>query len=811
MRTGIFRWLALFVVGSGWVFGASPDGTVPRVVLGESAVVLQRWLALGPFVANPGEEALTVDFVRKFGHAESAWTQDSAAKLAAVSLGSSTITAMGRLVDGSDTVDFDRLYGALAVGVQKNAQTAVYAVCEIFCLEPREAWLLLASDDGAKVWINDVEEYVSRDRRRIKDGADAVRLNLRKGTNLLVLKVTNLDGDWMVNARVEPSKLAAVRTSLAGAREFLRHQLIPHGGRLEFKRGIPDSFEAEARLDDRNGRPVRSVRIGGREPTDLTGLPQDLYRLHWKWENKNYEQEIFWGGLSEMRRELASVSAPLLKTEREGPTLSALLKWLEVFQESPRFDPPDASPLVRRPRAVLRDWEYKAVFIASKIYETVERSKRAEETFRDRTGLHVRGFRSVIDDQIMSYRLFVPSSYRRSKGLPLVMIMPAVFAYSAPYLESLFIGEHREAEPWAAVAEKLGVGILWPGYRVRPYGNPTDEHYLDEVLSTVAKDYALDSARLYLFGHCSSGITSAMTVVANPQRYAAVALLNPVLHRTRNRYDDDDSFREWRAYNEWLREADPLQTFAGVADLPVWIIHDGVDPDHGPLGDSVEFVDLARAMGRQPKFERRKYEGREPARIEVFEEQLGWLAQQSRKTPATLDFGLTSGAGPISRAFAERFIVVVPSGGNDTDQTANRNLITAFQAAWKKTNYVSCRAILDGELTIEEERASNLILLGSESSNATWARLAARLPIKIAKESIEIGGKIWSGDALAVQAWFPHPDQLGKKVVLIGAARPEHAVFGTLELALDGWFDFSVWRQEADRPVLVAAERFPAR
>ena len=65
--------------------------------------------------------------------------------------------------------------------------------------------------------------------------------------------------------------------------------------------------------------------------------------------------------------------------------------------------------------------------------------------------------------------------------------------------------------------------------------------------------------------------------------------------------------------------------------------------------------------------------------------------------------------------------------------------------------------------------------------------------------------------AQAVQAWFPHPDQPGKKAVLIGAHDPAQARFGTLELNLDGWFDYAIWDNAGDKPRMVAAERYSGR
>ena len=411
----------------------------------------------------------------------------------------------------------------------------------------------------------------------------------------------------------------------------------------------------------------------------------------------------------------------------------------------------------------------------------------------------------------MHYRLFVPSNYRAGEGrLALIIFMTTVFERKGPFLESVFVAKHgrveRLAGQLAELAEKLGIGILWPGYRIRPYGNPTEFSHLEEVLRAVDADYPVDTARLYLYGYCSSGMTAAMEAVLHPRRYAAMACIDPVMHRVKHRFDDDGKYDRFAAYQAWLQATDPVRPLAAMRDLPVWIVHQGIDPGHGPLAHAVDFVTEARAVGNHPRFDRIKDDS--VTDISIYERQFSWLAQQRREEPAPLDFAVAKG-GPLSRAFAERFIVVEATEGGDAEKAANQALSLAFQKAWRDTNYVGCRVIKDRELTAEEERQSNLVLIGNAQANQVWQRLAAQLPVVLSADGITIDGHSYQGRALGLQAWFPNPRQPEKKVVLLGGYAPEQAAFGTLELALDGWFDYAIW-DGAHGPQLMAAERYSA-
>jgi hypothetical protein len=302
-----------------------------------------------------------------------------------------------------------------------------------------------------------------------------------------------------------------------------------------------------------------------------------------------------------------------------------------------------------------------------------------------------------------------------------------------------------------------------------------------------------------------------MEAVRHPRRYAAIACLNPVLHRLKNRFDDDGVFNDWPAYQAWLQATDPVVPLAGIGSLPIWIIHDGVDADHGPLSHSVDLVEQARAVGHKIRFEHEQRRSLPPTRLMVFERQLAWLAQQRRTEPEPLSFVADNRGGPLSRIFAERVVVVEATGGSTADRAANAQLSAEFQDAWRRTNYGPCRVIRDRDLTVEEEQRSHLVLLGNARTNQVWHRLAAQLPVTSTEEGITIDGHSFSGKALVFQAWFLHPDQPGKKVALVGGADLGKASFGTLELALDGWFDYAVWDNESGQPRLVEAERYRGR
>jgi hypothetical protein len=58
----------------------------------------------------------------------------------------------------------------------------------------QEATVLLGTDDGAKLWVNDKLVFTSKATRAAAPEQDAVRVRLKKGVNRVVLKINNGDG-----------------------------------------------------------------------------------------------------------------------------------------------------------------------------------------------------------------------------------------------------------------------------------------------------------------------------------------------------------------------------------------------------------------------------------------------------------------------------------------------------------------------------------------------------------------------------------------------------------------------------------------
>jgi hypothetical protein len=87
-------------------------------------------------------------------------------------------------------------YVRLSSLVQPNEQVLVYALAYVLSPDDRAAHLLLGSDDGVRVWVNDELVHTNPAYRGAYPDQDRVPVSLKKGWNKLLVKVLQGAGGW---------------------------------------------------------------------------------------------------------------------------------------------------------------------------------------------------------------------------------------------------------------------------------------------------------------------------------------------------------------------------------------------------------------------------------------------------------------------------------------------------------------------------------------------------------------------------------------------------------------------------------------
>jgi hypothetical protein len=90
------------------------------------------------------------------------------------------------------------------LGLVFPAQTdcVAYLKTQIIAPDNCDALLLLGSDDGVKAWLNGTVVHANNIDRGAVPDQDIVPIQLKKGANLLMLKITQGGGGWQACARI---------------------------------------------------------------------------------------------------------------------------------------------------------------------------------------------------------------------------------------------------------------------------------------------------------------------------------------------------------------------------------------------------------------------------------------------------------------------------------------------------------------------------------------------------------------------------------------------------------------------------------
>jgi predicted esterase len=209
--------------------------------------------------------------------------------------------------------------------------------------------------------------------------------------------------------------------------------------------------------------------------------------------------------------------------------------------------------------------------------QTLAALKAGRDPFAGRTGDLKRHYLLEGTDEIMPYRVYVPSKYDGKTALPLVIALHGLGATE----DSLFDGYKQE---FPKLAEKHGFLMAAPfGYRVDgAYGRALfaagedaalrrrsefSEKDVLNVLALMKRDYKVDESRIYLTGHSMGAIGTWFLGAKYPEIWAALA--------------------------PFAGLGDPA-TVARMKDIPEIVVHGDADPTVPVAGSRVMVAELKK-------------------------------------------------------------------------------------------------------------------------------------------------------------------------------------------------------------------------
>lgn len=192
--------------------------------------------------------------------------------------------------------------------------------------------------------------------------------------------------------------------------------------------------------------------------------------------------------------------------------------------------PIDRMKNVNRGRLELRTFDPDRDLAAAEA--VAARVKGGKDPFAGRTGDFKRHYLLDTANEIIPYRMYVPTSYKGTKAYPLIVALHGLGGTE----DSFFDNYNRTLPP---LAEQHGYILVTPlGYRVdgsygwglgTPPADPVvrrtqdlSEQDVMQVLERVRKQYKVDDSRIYLMGHSMGAIGSWKIAPKFPDMWAAL-------------------------------------------------------------------------------------------------------------------------------------------------------------------------------------------------------------------------------------------------------------------------------------------------
>ncbi len=475
---------------------------------------------------------------------------------------------------GSEPVfNFDHLFKEIKLA-------SVYLACEIESDQEREIALISGARDITKIWLNHqlVTEFTST--RWVEKYTDISRIKLKKGNNLLLVKVSRHMG-WGLSLSLTNLENAKRMEKENFNVRLLSSRIIPFQGNLKKRNGAISLDDAkEIRLLDAKGEELPWNGFNGNTVT-LDEFKEGLYTIEAKFTDKTRKEDFYIGNIAKFCQKIRSEFTAILQKINDPDTinLETLIKRLEYLA--------NPSKLHREP--VLG--EIETVERIRALHSLTSYLEANDSSYRSAPGKHLRGYISEIDQTLQHYQVFVPqTTLTPEKGFPLVVVYPTRAETRPHFLMSFHLEFKDIIDTFIKESSKNGFIVLWPFARNEKrslIGNVD----VFESIQAVQNDYAINPNKTYLAGGCDGARESIMIAARNPSYFAAIGLYEPIINED---YLSKEPSVEAR--KEEFKYSSPILWLKNLQNTPIYIAHGELD-SHIPLAYSTYYMQKAQEAG----------------------------------------------------------------------------------------------------------------------------------------------------------------------------------------------------------------------
>lgn len=475
---------------------AAAESTLPDIAKAD-------WLLLGTFTTTDAEtwgdvSMFQTDYLIEIGGEAAARPQEGQQ------------TAGKTWTKASQAMPIDLL---AAFGNQQNC--VAYAYLEFESASEQQAALKLGSDDGIRVWLNGELLLSHHAARALGADDEALFVTLQPGVNRLLLKISQLGGDWGVAARLRSLEEEQQDWAKTAARNLAARPL----DQVVLK---PDTFmctpmttpaftvaePVDITVKDMQGNVLASAAGQTSKPTALP-LPADfagtaILQVNGKeaFANPISEQTIFFGDPAAASKKLIEDAHALLEKTSNLEFADDLRATIGFYADVLEGNVHESLKSAARRLA--------GIETLSRLIALVDANNWNADAFK---GVHHWAYRSQIDDSFQPYSLYVPQNYDASKTYGLIV---ALHWYTGDDLSSMSTLAMAKLQPEdMIVVAPFGRGDMG-------YLSASEQDVLD-VMAMTQERFHIDPDRVYLVGWSMGGFGTWRIGQHWAEKFAAIA------------------------------------------------------------------------------------------------------------------------------------------------------------------------------------------------------------------------------------------------------------------------------------------------
>lgn len=503
---------------------------------------------------------------------------------------------------------------------------------------------------------------------------------------------------------------------------------------------------------------------------------------------------------------------------------------------------------------VVRYWDRSRVAFLKELmtyFEQVAGNKGAVARF---PGI-IQGFVSSIDSSLQYYLFHLSDELKMKRcSVPLIIIMPFPTINDAPLLKSWFISNMDQILWDSRLADENGFAIMWVNLRGNPGINSIGIADFMECLQHAKTSYNIDTNRIFVLGNSAAASKALLYAARFPSVIAGCALVNPVLDISLKKEPRNPVGLMGNLMNSHIvikaEIRDEVVPIASVKDFyqayqsrltnSVFIMSGKGSHFVAPKDNYRDVFSFFKNRSRiiNPKeIEYSTFSGvfNESAWIKIDEKERHKKATISAKVQNDTVFVYTRHVKRMtlqipfdeegtalgvyvndskmhSRIRGKPMTIVVDSSGPNSEISGGKRveeifgapfllvngagaekMAKSFNDLWMRKFFVKSPRKRDKNVSLDDIRKYNLVMVGNEHDNVLIRQLSRKVPLKFTEDSIVIANKVFHGKSLLCYVSIPHALDKERDALVIGT-KEFNGKLPLKDIANEGKFEYMLFQ-----------------